>query len=103
MKLVYAVPVMLGLASTLPHHADAKGCLQGAALGAVAGHYVHHTFLGMFGGCVGGRMVYKMYARWKRTHPNGTMSQFVDEHRDDLPPGWSDRLQALAPHNVPAH
>ena len=36
--------------------ADAKGCLKGAAVGGVAGHYSgHHGILGAAAGCVIGR------------------------------------------------
>jgi outer membrane lipoprotein SlyB len=36
--------------------ADAKGCLKGAAVGGVAGHYSgHHGLLGAAAGCVIGR------------------------------------------------
>jgi len=36
--------------------ANAKGCLKGAAVGGVAGHYVaHHGILGAAAGCVIGR------------------------------------------------
>ena len=33
--------------------ADAKGCLKGAVVGGVAGHFMHrHTVLGAVAGCV---------------------------------------------------
>jgi outer membrane lipoprotein SlyB len=36
--------------------AEAKGCLKGAAVGGVAGHYLgHHGLLGAAAGCVIGR------------------------------------------------
>ena len=41
------------LAQTGP--APAKGCIKGALVGGVAGHYAHHTFLGAAAGCVAGR------------------------------------------------
>ena len=72
--------------------ANAIGCVSGAALGGVVGHMKHHTFLGMFGGCAGGMVVHRMYSHWKRTHPNGTMGEFVSDYRDKLPDGWADRL-----------
>jgi len=50
--------LMIGAAMGLAvQTADAKGCLEGAALGGIAGHMTHHTFLGIFGGCAGGMMV----------------------------------------------
>jgi hypothetical protein len=62
--------------------ANAKGCLEGAVLGGVAGHMAHHTFLGIFGGCAGGMYVHHSYSKWKKAHPNGTMNDFVadDKH-----------------------
>jgi hypothetical protein len=52
--------------------ANAAGCLKGAALGAVAGHMVHHTFLGIFGGCAGGMMVHHLWLI-----PLSQVSQYV--------------------------
>lgn len=72
--------------------ANAKGCIEGAALGGVAGHMAHHTFLGLFGGCAGGMYVHHLYSKWKRTHPNGTMNEFVTDNKEYLPAGWADRL-----------
>jgi hypothetical protein len=44
----------LAVASTSP--ADAKGCLKGAAVGGVAGHYAgRHGVLGAAAGCLYGR------------------------------------------------
>jgi hypothetical protein len=80
--------------------ANALGCFSGAALGAVAGHMVHHTFLGMFGGCAGGMVVHRMYSHWKKTHPNGTMSEFVEDNKDHLPDGWADKLGKLGDSHV---
>ena len=82
--------------------ADAKGCLEGAALGGIAGHMAHHTFLGIFGGCAGGMMVHHMYSKWKKEHPNGTMNDFVAENRDRLPAGWEDRLSTVGNGNLKA-
>jgi outer membrane lipoprotein SlyB len=47
--------------------ADAKGCLKGAAVGGVAGHYVgHHGFLGAAAGCLIGRHEANKAARQQR-------------------------------------
>jgi hypothetical protein len=83
--------------------ANAAGCIKGAALGGVAGHMAHHTFLGMFGGCVGGMMVHHMYVKWKKDHPDGTMNDFVADNKDQLPHGWADRLSTVGDTKVPAH
>ena len=82
--------------------ANAKGCLKGAALGGIAGHMAHHTFLGIFGGCVGGMYVHHLYAKWKRTHPDGTMNDFVSDDKEHLPDGWADRLTTLGDSNLPS-
>jgi hypothetical protein len=82
--------------------ANAKGCLQGAALGGVAGHAVHHTFLGIFGGCAGGMYVHHLYSKWKKAHPDGTMNDFVADNKDHLPAGWADRLNTVGDTNLRA-
>ena len=82
--------------------ANAAGCLSGAALGGVAGHMVHHTFLGIFGGCAGGMMVHHMYSKWKKDHPHGTMNEFVADNKDKLPAGWADRLTTVGNANLKA-
>jgi hypothetical protein len=80
--------------------ANAKGCLEGAALGGIAGHMAHHTFLGIFGGCAGGLMVHHMYSKWKKDHPNGSMSEFVAANKEKLPAGWEERLTAVGDSNL---
>jgi len=75
--------------------ANAKGCLEGAALGGVAGHMEHHTFLGIFGGCAGGMVVHHLYSKWKKDHPDGSMKEFVADNKEKLPAGWEDRLNTL--------
>jgi len=75
--------------------ANAKNCLEGAALGGIAGHTVHHTFLGIFGGCAGGMYVHHLYSKWKKAHPNGNMNDFVADNKDHLPAGWEERLTSV--------
>ncbi len=41
--------------ASLPSPADAAGCLKGAAIGAIAGHFAGHGLLGAGAGCVVGR------------------------------------------------
>lgn len=44
--------------------AEAKGCLKGAAIGGVAGHYAHHhAVLGAMAGCAYGHHRAKVAAR----------------------------------------
>jgi phosphatidylglycerophosphate synthase len=63
--------IILTLAAVTP--ANAKGCLKGALVGGVAGHYtVHHGLLGAATGCIIGRHEAKKRAqmeREKREHP----------------------------------
>lgn len=82
--------------------ANAAGCLSGAALGGVAGHMAHHTFLDIFGGRAGGMMVHHIYAKWKKDHPTGTMNEFVADNKDKLPAGWADRWNTVGNTNLPA-
>ncbi len=53
MKAVLAIAAAAMLGMVLSPSADAKGCLKGAAVGGVAGHFAgHHTKLGAAAGCV---------------------------------------------------
>jgi outer membrane lipoprotein SlyB len=61
---IATVAVCLALGASA---ADARGCLKGAAVGGVAGHYVgHHGFLGAAAGCVIGRHEANKAARQQR-------------------------------------
>ena len=56
--------------------ADAKGCIKGALVGGVAGHYtVHHGFLGAAAGCLIGRHETKKRARLQQTQRNQQVQQ----------------------------
>ena len=56
--------------------ADAKGCIKGALVGGVAGHYtVHHGFLGAAAGCLIGRHEAKKRARFQQTQRNQQVQQ----------------------------
>jgi len=48
----FIVPIALAV-SLMSGAAEAKGCLKGAVVGGVAGHFMHrHTVLGAVAGCV---------------------------------------------------
>jgi outer membrane lipoprotein SlyB len=48
----FIVPIALAI-SLMSGAAEAKGCLKGAVVGGVAGHFMHrHTVLGAVAGCV---------------------------------------------------
>ena len=49
------VALMVAVASP----AQAIGCLSGGAMGAIAGHQVHHGVVGAVGGCVAGHYANK--------------------------------------------
>jgi hypothetical protein len=54
MKALIFASIIIAL--SLVGSAEAKGCLKGAAVGGVAGHYSgHHGLLGAAAGCVIGR------------------------------------------------
>ena len=64
-SLVGCAIVALALVSAVP--AEAKGCLKGALVGDVAGHYTdHHGLLGAAAGCAIGRHEANKRARMER-------------------------------------
>lgn len=51
----YLMAVTLVISSTMMASAHAEGCLKGAAVGGVAGHFLgKHAVLGAIGGCAVG-------------------------------------------------
>ena len=51
-RLIAASILALSLASVGTESAEAAGCLKGAAVGGVAGHFAgHHAILGALAGC----------------------------------------------------
>ena len=55
-----AAPLAALLLLAGPTGAQAKGCIKGAAVGAVAGHFArHHAVLGAAAGCVVGHHMAK--------------------------------------------
>ncbi|MDR3471241.1 MAG: hypothetical protein P4M09_06085 [Devosia sp.] len=53
-KTIALVAVVAMLTSAAP--AEAAGCLKGAIVGGIVGHFTHHTLLGALGGCVIGHV-----------------------------------------------
>jgi hypothetical protein len=54
-RIIGSAAIALAIAG-MPAAADAKGCLRGAFIGGVAGHYAaHHGLLGAAAGCIIGR------------------------------------------------
>ena len=54
MKRLLLANIVISCSLLTVQSGNAKGCLEGAALGGAVGHMTHHTFLGIFGGCAGG-------------------------------------------------
>ncbi len=83
----FAVAVTgLALSST---PAPAKGCLKGAIIGGVAGHFVgHHGLLGAGAGCVIGHHEANKHARESERayHEGYGSSAQPDEHGDGYGP-----------------
>ena len=76
MKSIFAVALLAAVASAaMPHDAKAIGCLSGAAVGGVAGHYAgHHGILGAAAGCAVGHhaaVVRRRNAAAAVSQPNG--------------------------------
>ena len=56
MRYVLMVVALTGCV-TMSTEVQARGCLRGAAVGGVAGHFGHHPILGAIAGCVAGRSI----------------------------------------------
>ena len=72
------IPAVLALALTagvMSSAANAAGCLKGAAVGGVAGHFAgHHGVLGAGAGCVIGHHEASKHARQQATQNQGSGS-----------------------------
>ena len=77
----FVVPMVLAL-SLMSGAADAKGCLKGAAVGAVAGHFMHHhALLGAAAGCViGHHMAAKKEQQQKAQNQQHTQQPTAQGH-----------------------
>ena len=72
-SMLVAVSVCALAIPALIQPADARGCLKGAAVGGVAGHYAgHHGWLGAAAGCLVGRHEANKHDRMQRIDTNGT-------------------------------
>jgi len=63
--------------------AEAKGCLKGAAVGGVAGHFMHHhTVLGAIAGCaIGHHMAHEKEKQEKAAAAAKAREQANNQHR----------------------
>jgi hypothetical protein len=68
MKIVTAAAIALTLSLGASGAVQAKGCLKGAVVGGVAGHFAHrHTVLGAAAGCaVGHHLAHKKEVEERR-------------------------------------
>ena len=83
MKLIFA-GAMMALLSTafLSSPADAAGCLKGAAVGGVAGHFAgHHGLLGAGAGCLIGRHSANKKARQEMNNKAGSDSSSTNNYQ----------------------
>ena len=70
MLLLAAFALLMG---SIAARAQAAGCLKGAAVGGVAGHYAgHHGVLGAGAGCVIGHHEANKHAREKAQQQQGS-------------------------------
>jgi hypothetical protein len=68
MKLLLVVPFLTGIATVMPTgQADARpgGCIKGAVVGGIAGHFVGHGGIGAAAGCAYGMHERNKYDRQK--------------------------------------
>jgi hypothetical protein len=74
-NLLPAIFCLALAAGGMPSAADAAGCLKGAAVGGVAGHFAgHHGVLGAGAGCVIGHHEASKHARQQATQNQGSGS-----------------------------
>jgi uncharacterized protein YcfJ len=73
--------------------AEAKGCLTGAVVGGVAGHYAHHTVTGAIAGCYLGHHIAreKQQQQLQVTSPSAQPRDSGGWERDDRDGGMGGR------------
>jgi len=81
MRAIIKCSTIIILALTVATPASAKGCLKGALIGGVAGHYtVHHGLLGAAAGCIIGRHEAKRRAQMERERTAHPTSRDGEDH-----------------------
>ena len=90
-----AVALALTAVTLSPTPAPAAGCLKGAAIGGVAGHYAgHHGLLGAGAGCVIGRHEANKHARERTEQDRSYDLGYYEGYGSSAPPyekGYSPR------------
>jgi len=78
MKTLAAGLAVIAALSIVPlETAQAKGCLKGAVVGAIAGHYMHHhAVLGAIAGCAIGHHVAARNAHDARAAQHGAHGHY---------------------------
>jgi uncharacterized protein YcfJ len=68
MRILHAATLLAAFSLVGTGPADAKGCIKGALVGGVAGHYVGkgHAVAGAAAGCIAGRHLAKKHAAARR-------------------------------------
>jgi hypothetical protein len=82
-KLFFAGVAVFGLANASPSYALSP-CLAGLAAGGAAGHYTHHTIMGAIGGCMTAKILVADWKKYKSTHADASISQFLDEKKQEM-------------------
>jgi len=82
---VFALGVAAIASSSTP--APAAGCLKGAVIGVVAGHYArHHGLLGAGGGCLIGRHEANKHARERAERERAYQRGYNEGYGSSAPP-----------------
>jgi hypothetical protein len=82
MKLIIGSAAIALVFVGVPAAADAKGCIKGALVGGVAGHYVaHHGILGAAAGCIVGHHEASRAARQNQDSQRHPPSQGSTNYR----------------------
>lgn len=69
MKSVIALAALAMTAVAVPQAAEARGCLKGAVVGGIAGHFAgRHATVGALGGCLVGRHLANRRDRERQTY-----------------------------------
>jgi hypothetical protein len=71
MRKIGTAVVLTAALLLMPSVSQAKGCIKGALIGGVAGHYAgRHSLLGAAAGCIIGRHQAHTAQKQRQTRPN---------------------------------
>jgi hypothetical protein len=84
MKAIFASALLVPALALTPIPAGAKGCIKGAIVGGIAGHYAHrHGLIGAATGCLVGRHMAKKRQQELRDQQLHQHDQPDQERHDD--------------------